>query len=158
MAGNGFSHQPIKVEKIETKYRTIKTEIPVPQSLPMLKKMYDLEAQAMHGQLPIIWDKADDFQIYDQWGNVWLDFTSTIFVANAGHGNKRIVKALKEVLDKPLLHTYTYASSERIDYLEYLIKNTPKQFEKAFLNPVTSILDIIGWTAEKKITLDSFFS
>jgi DNA polymerase elongation subunit (family B) len=32
------------------------------------------------------------------------------------------------------------------------------QFEKAFLKPVTSILDIIGWTAEKKITLDSFFS
>jgi DNA polymerase elongation subunit (family B) len=32
------------------------------------------------------------------------------------------------------------------------------QFEKAFLNPVTSILDIIGWTADKKITLDSFFS
>ena len=31
------------------------------------------------------------------------------------------------------------------------------QFEKAFLKPVTSILDIIGWTAEKKITLDSFF-
>jgi len=26
------------------------------------------------------------------------------------------------------------------------------------LKPVTSILDIIGWTAEKKITLDSFFS
>jgi len=83
--------------------------------------------------LPMVWDRADDFQIYDQWGNIWLDFTSTIFVANAGHGNKRIVKALKEVLDKPLLHTYTYASSERIDYLEYLIKNTPKQFEKAFL-------------------------
>jgi 4-aminobutyrate aminotransferase-like enzyme len=133
MAGNGFSHQPIKVEKIATKYRTIKTEIPVPESVPMLEKMYEIEAQAMHGQLPMVWDRADDFQIYDQWGNVWIDFTSTIFVANAGHGNKRIVKALKGVLDKPLLHTYTYASSERIDYLEYLIKNTPKQFEKAFL-------------------------
>ena len=133
MAGNGFSHQPIKVEKIATKYRTIKTDIPVPESISMLEKMYEIEAQAMHGQLPMVWDRADDFQIYDQWGNIWLDFTSTIFVANAGHGNKRIVKALKEVLDKPLLHTYTYASSERIDYLEYLIKNTPKQFEKAFL-------------------------
>jgi 4-aminobutyrate aminotransferase-like enzyme len=133
MAGNGFSHQPIKVEKIATKYRTIKTEIPVPDSVSMLEKMYEIEAQAMHGQLPMVWDRADDFQIYDQWGNVWIDFTSTIFVANAGHGNKRIVKALKGVLDKPLLHTYTYASSERIDYLEYLIKNTPKQFEKAFL-------------------------
>ena len=133
MARNGFSHQPIKVEKIATKYRTIKTEIPVPDSVSMLEKMYEIEAQAMHGQLPMVWDRADDFQIYDQWGNVWIDFTSTIFVANAGHGNKRIVKALKGVLDKPLLHTYTYASSERIDYLEYLIKNTPKQFEKAFL-------------------------
>jgi 4-aminobutyrate aminotransferase / (S)-3-amino-2-methylpropionate transaminase / 5-aminovalerate transaminase len=133
MAGNGFSHQPIKVEKILTKYRTIKTKIPVPECIPMLEKMYQLEAQAMHGQFPMIWDKADDFQIYDKWGNIWLDFTSTIFVANAGHGNLRIVKALKGVLDKPLLHTYTYASSERIDYLEYLIENTPKQFEKAFL-------------------------
>jgi 4-aminobutyrate aminotransferase / (S)-3-amino-2-methylpropionate transaminase / 5-aminovalerate transaminase len=133
MAGNRFSHQPIKVEKIETKYRRIKTEIPVPESIPMLEKMYEIEAQAMHGQLPMIWDKADDFQIYDKWGNIWLDFTSTIFVANAGHGNKKIVKALKKALDKPLLHTYTYASSERIDYLEYLINSTPKQFEKAFL-------------------------
>ena len=133
MASHRFSHQPVKVEKIQTKYRTIKTEIPVPQSVPMLEKMYELEAQAMHGQLPMIWDRANDFQIYDQWGNVWLDFTSTIFVANAGHGNKHIVDALRKVLDKPLLHTYTYASSERIDYLEYLIKNTPKQFEKAFL-------------------------
>jgi 4-aminobutyrate aminotransferase/(S)-3-amino-2-methylpropionate transaminase len=133
MAGNGFSHQPIKVEKIATKYRTIKTKIPVPESIPMLEKMYEIEAQAMHGQLPMVWDKADDFQIYDQWGNVWLDFTSTIFVANAGHGNKRILEALRDVLDKPLLHTYTYASIERIDYLEYLIENTPKQFEKAFL-------------------------
>ena len=133
MAGSGFSHQPNKVENIATKYRKIKTAIPVPESIPMLKKMYQIEAQAMHGQFPIVWDRADDFQIYDQWGNVWLDFTSTIFVANAGHGNKRILKALRKVLDKPLLHTYTYASIERIEYLEYLINNTPKQFEKAFL-------------------------
>jgi 4-aminobutyrate aminotransferase/(S)-3-amino-2-methylpropionate transaminase len=133
MAGKGFSHQPTTVEKIATKYRTIKTEIPVPDSLIMLEKMYDLEAQAMHGQYPMVWSRAEDFQIYDKWGNIWLDFTSTIFVANAGHANKRIVKALKELLDKPLLHTYTYPSSERINYLEYLIKNTPKQFEKAFL-------------------------
>jgi 4-aminobutyrate aminotransferase-like enzyme len=133
MAGNGFSHQPTKVEKVRTKYRTIQTSIPVPESVPMLEQMYELEAQAMHGQLPMIWDRADDFQVYDQWGNIWLDFTSTIFVANAGHGNKRIVKALKKALDKPLLHTYTYASNERIDYLKYLIQNTPKQFEKAFL-------------------------
>ena len=93
---------------------------------------FRLEAQAMHGQIPVVWDRADDFQIYDKWGNVWLDFTSTIFVANAGHANKRIITALKSLLQKPLLHTYTYLSSERLAYLEILLK-TPAQFEKAFL-------------------------
>jgi len=133
MAGGSFSHKSIKVDKVSTKYRTIKTLIPVPESIPLLKKMYSLEAQAMHGQYPMIWDKADDFQIFDKWGNTWIDFTSTIFVTNAGHGNKSIVNALKDVLHKPLLHTYTFASQERIEYLDYLIANTPKQFEKAFL-------------------------
>ncbi len=133
MAGGDFSHIPIQVEMVSSKYRTIRTLIPVPDSVPLLKKMYSLEAQAMHGQYPMIWDTANDFQVFDKWGNIWLDFTSTIFVANAGHGNKKIVKALQDLLKKPLLHTYTYASHERIDYLDYLISNTPKQFEKAFL-------------------------
>ena len=133
MAGKGFSHEPVFVDKISTKYRTIKTELPVPESIPLLEKMYSLESRAMHGQIPVIWDRAEGYQIYDAWGNVWLDFTSTIFVANSGHGNKKIIESLKKVLNKPLLHTYTYASKERIDYLDFLIKNTPKQFEKAFL-------------------------
>jgi len=128
-----FSHIPVAVKKISTKYRTISTKIPVPESIPLLEKMYSLESRSMHGQMPIIWDRAEDFQVFDSWGNVWIDFTSTIFVANAGHGNKRITNALKKILEKPLLHTYTYASIERIDYLDYLIANTPRQFEKAFL-------------------------
>jgi 4-aminobutyrate aminotransferase / (S)-3-amino-2-methylpropionate transaminase / 5-aminovalerate transaminase len=133
MAGGEFSHKPIQVDKISSKYRSIKTSLPVPESIPLLEKMYSLEAQAMHGQYPMIWNKANDFQVFDKWGNVWIDFTSTIFVANAGHSNVRIIKALKDLLNKPLLHTYTYASHERIKYLDFLIKSTPKQFEKAFL-------------------------
>jgi len=133
MANSSFSHKPVKVNLVDTKYRKIKTEIPVPESLPILNKMYELESHSMHGQLPMIWDRAEDFQVFDPYGNIWIDFTSTIFVANAGHGNKRIVEGLKNALDKPLLHTYTYASQERVDYLDCLIKKTPAQFEKAFL-------------------------
>jgi len=133
MAGGGWSHSPIEVDLINTEYRKINTAIPVPESIPILKKMYSLESRSMHGQYPIIWDKADDFQVFDRWGNVWIDFTSTIFVANVGHSNSRILKNLQKCLDKPLLHTYSYASHERVDYLEYLINQTPAQFEKAFL-------------------------
>jgi len=133
MSGLGFSHTPKEVKCIKTKYRSIVTKIPVPESLPILKRVYETESHSMHGQLPIIWDHAEGVQVHDSWGNKWLDFSSTIFVTNAGHGNKRIVEALNNVINKPLLHTYTFTSSERYEYLSYLISNTPKQFEKAFL-------------------------
>ena len=133
MSAKGFSHIPKKVKKVNTKYRVIKTLIPVPESVELLNRVYEIESSSMHGQMPIIWDRAEDCQVYDKWGNKWLDFSSTIFVANAGHSNKRILKSLADLLSKPLLHTYTYTSPERINYLDYLIKNTPSNFEKAFL-------------------------
>jgi len=37
-------------------------------------------------------------------------------------------------------------------YLDY-----NKQFEKSFLEPISSILDKIGWKTEQKATLDAFF-
>ena len=32
------------------------------------------------------------------------------------------------------------------------------QFDKSFLEPLKSILDAIGWSVEKKVSLDSFFA
>jgi 4-aminobutyrate aminotransferase-like enzyme len=133
MAGGSFSHVPKEVELVETKYRKINTKIPVPESISLINRMYALESRSMHGQYPIIWDKAENFQVSDKWGNVWIDFTSTIFVANVGHSNNRIVRKLQNCINKPLLHTYTYASHERVEYLDYLMSMTPSYFEKAFL-------------------------
>jgi 4-aminobutyrate aminotransferase-like enzyme len=133
MAGSNLILKPKNVPLVDTKYRKIVTKIPTPEGIEMLERAMILESRSMHGQLPVVWDRAENFQVYDSQGNCWIDFTSTIFVANAGHGNSKIVKAVKEVLEKPLLHTYTYLSQERLDYLEILIKKTPKQFEKAFM-------------------------
>tara|TARA_B100001564_G_scaffold84240_1_gene68083 strand:- start:31537 stop:32919 length:1383 start_codon:yes stop_codon:yes gene_type:complete len=133
MSGFNFNHKPIKVPQVNSKFRKIVTDIPVPEDLEILKNAYKLESRSMHGQLPIVWSKAEDFQIYDAHGNCWLDFTSTIFVSNAGHGNRRILDAVKRVIDKPLIHSYTYLTKERNDYLKLLIEKTPEQFEKAFL-------------------------
>lgn len=133
MAGHGFTHVPVEVPPIKTRFRTICTPIPVPESLPLLEAIYECESRSMHGQLPVVWDRADGFQVHDAWGNTWIDFTSTIFVTNAGHGNPRITAAVRAVAEKPLLHTYTYATQERADYLRELIRVTPPQFEKVFL-------------------------
>jgi 4-aminobutyrate aminotransferase/(S)-3-amino-2-methylpropionate transaminase len=133
MSGFKFNLIPKAVPRIETKYRRIVTPVPVPESIEIIEALDRYESVSMHGQLPVVWDRARDFLVADAWGNQWIDFTSTIFVTNAGHANPRILQSVRDLLAKPLLHTYTYPSKERAEYLRYLIENTPAQFEKAFL-------------------------
>jgi len=158
MSGFAFSLLPTAVPTVNTRYRRIVTDLPVPESLPLLADLSKFESTSMHGQMPVVWDRAEGFQVHDAWGNQWIDFTSTIFVTNAGHGNPRIVSALRAVLDKPLLHTYTYCSRERAEYLKYLIENTPAIFEKAFLlssgteatECALKLMRMQGWKMGKK--------
>lgn len=133
MVRYNFLHTPQKVPIVHTKYRIIKTKIPVPESIPLLKWLQRYESRSMHGQLPVVWDKAEDFLVFDKYGNRWIDFTSTIFVTNCGHSNPKIISALKQKLNHKLLHTYTFAHETRARFLKKLINITPSVFQKAFL-------------------------
>ena len=125
-----FNLVPRDVPRVETEHRRIVTKIPVPESLPLLETIKKYESSNVMDQLPVIWDSAEDYQVRDLWGNAWIDFTSTIFVTNAGHGNEFVIKRLQEQLDKPLLHSYSYATQIRGDFLEKLIQMTPTYLEK----------------------------
>ena len=120
-------------EIIKTKNIFIKTKIPAPGTYKLIKKLNKVESKSMHGQLPIAWSKAKDFNIYDIAGNKFIDFTSTIFVANTGHSNKRIKKYINRSLNSNLIHSYAYINQIRATYIEKLIKFCGKGFEKAFL-------------------------
>ena len=74
-----FSRVPQIVDKVSTKNRIIKTEIPCPGSERILSILDNYESRSMHGQLPLVWDHAKDYNIYDSAGNKWIDFTSAIF-------------------------------------------------------------------------------
>ena len=128
-----FSQIPVDVSHVNTKYRKIKTAIPAPDTLNVLRDLEKYESRSMHGQLPVVWDKAEDFQVYDVCGNCWIDFTSTIFLTNAGHANPQITFALQRTINNKLLHTYTFAHEMRALFLKKLIEITPDQYEKAFL-------------------------
>jgi 4-aminobutyrate aminotransferase / (S)-3-amino-2-methylpropionate transaminase / 5-aminovalerate transaminase len=121
---------------IDTKYRKIKTDIPVPESLSLFEDMKKYEVGDMYEhELPIIWDTADDFQVYDRWGNKWIDFTSGIFVANVGHAAKEVSSAIQKKLDKKLLHSYIFPNDSRIEL-------TKKICELAGMNKV--LLTVTG--------------
>jgi len=133
MASFKFNLNPRDVGRIDTPFRRIITKIPVPDSLELIKKIQSLESTNAIEQLPVVWDRAENSTIFDPWGNSWIDFTSTIFVTNSGHGNKQIVEEIGKVLSAPLLHSYYYPTAIRAEFLESLINFTPNNLEKAIL-------------------------
>ena len=116
---------PVDVPKVSTKYRKIKTKLPVPESLSIFQTLSESEPVSMMGQPPIVWDKAEGFQIYDKWGNIWIDWSSGVLITNAGHGRKEIAKALKDIIDRGLLATYVFIHEKRAELTSMLQKIAP---------------------------------
>jgi 4-aminobutyrate aminotransferase-like enzyme len=120
---------PQEIEKISTNYRTIKTPLPVPESLSIFESLAEAEPRSMLGQPPIIWHKAEGFQVFDPWGNRWIDWTSGVLVANAGHGRKEIRKAIEGALKQPLLMSYAFVHEQRFQLVRELQALSPEPAE-----------------------------
>lgn len=120
-------------ETLEMSNVEIKTSIPAPGTELTLSKLSQCESRSMHGQLPIVWAKAKDSSVWDIAGNKFIDFTSTIFVANVGHSNSRVIEALQKQFEEGLISSYSYPTEVRARYLEKLVKFAGNGFEKAFL-------------------------
>jgi 4-aminobutyrate aminotransferase/diaminobutyrate-pyruvate transaminase/4-aminobutyrate aminotransferase/(S)-3-amino-2-methylpropionate transaminase len=128
-----YTMTPVAVKPVKTKYRRIVTKLPVPQSLPVFRKLFRYEPISMQGQPPLLWDRARGCQVYDRWGNMWLDWSSCVVLANAGHGRPEIVRAVAKEAAKPLLATYVFAHEKRAALCEALAKLAPKGLDKVFL-------------------------
>jgi len=131
--GKVYSLEPREVPRVETKYRRIVTPIPAPESIPVLDKLREFEPRSMTGQPPVVWDKAEGFQVWDAYGNKWIDFSSGVLVANAGHSHPAILRKVRAQVDRKLIHNYCFPSRERGELVEKLVKITPEGLDKAFL-------------------------
>jgi 4-aminobutyrate aminotransferase / (S)-3-amino-2-methylpropionate transaminase / 5-aminovalerate transaminase len=133
MSNYAFQRKPQHVPFVNTTHRTIQSPIPAPGTEIFLEELAACESKSMQGQLPIIWDRAEDVYIFDHLGNKWIDFTSTIFVANIGHANQHLISSVKSALDNSLVHTYAYPNKIRLEYLKLLVQFAGNNFEKGFL-------------------------
>ena len=100
--GQEFDITPRNVPRVETKYRRIATPLPHPESVPVLELLRRCEPVSMRGQPPLVWHRAEDIFVYDKYGNRWLDFSSGVVVANAGHAAPEIRQAILEQVNRPL--------------------------------------------------------
>jgi 4-aminobutyrate aminotransferase/(S)-3-amino-2-methylpropionate transaminase len=118
---------------IETRYRKIVPPIPSPESEKLIAELRQYEPNSMGGMPPILWDRAEGFQVFDTEGNIWIDFSSGVLVTNAGHGRREIRDALKEQIDHGLLHSYCFANKPRLDLVKKLASLAPDPLNKVFL-------------------------
>ena len=152
-----FSITPIETELILTKNRIINTSIPAPSTIKVLHECSRYEPESMNDQLPLVWDSAVDFNVYDNAGNKWIDFSSSIFVANVGHSNPFVSKAIKDTVEKNLLNAYYYPTSERAEFSKLLIDLCPENIDKVlFLSTGSEAVEAaikmaINFTKRKKV-------
>ena len=131
--GKAFALDPKAVPPVATPFRRIVTKIPAPESLPVLQTLQRYEPVSMTGQPPILWDRAEGVQVYDAFGNMWLDWSSGVVVTNAGHGIPEVREAIRAQVEHGLLHTYCFPNAPRAELVRYLAGIAPEPLKKVFL-------------------------
>jgi 4-aminobutyrate aminotransferase-like enzyme len=113
--------------------RKIVTPIPAPGSIETIERLRRNEPVAMQGQPPVVWDHAEGFQVYDKWGNCWIDWSSGVLITNAGHGRKQIIDAIVRQAQSKLLTNYCFPSEIRAELTQRLVDLLPAPMKKVFL-------------------------
>ena len=124
---------PVSTAPVQTRYRSIQTPIPVPESVEFLERLRKVEPQSMLGMPPVVWEQAEGFLVRDPYGNQWIDLTSGIIVANAGHSHPRILKAIRDQLDSHMIFSYAFPTRARQQVVERLVEIAPEGLNKALL-------------------------
>jgi len=117
---------------IKTEHRQINDGYKLKES-HLNDRRHELETKANGHQVPVVWDSAVDYNVFDKDGNKWIDMTAGIFAANAGHSNPKIKKAIQNQLDKNLIFAYQYITEIRQEFVEKLLDSSPDHFDKTIL-------------------------
>lgn len=90
----------------------------------MLETLRRYEPGGLLTQLPVVWHSARGATVSDVRGRTWMDWTSGILVANAGHGTQAVVEAICAHATQGLLHAYAFPTVIRARFVEALARLT----------------------------------
>ncbi|MFP6766822.1 MAG: aspartate aminotransferase family protein [Planctomycetaceae bacterium] len=127
-----FATLPTEVTPVETAHRRITTPIPAPETLDVLAASRELFPRVNQYQPPIVWDRAEGFQVFDAAGNCWIDFSSTAVMTNTGHGHPAVREAVARHAADGLLAQFTFPSQQRVDLARKILDLSPPGFEKVY--------------------------
>src|ERR1700744_963199 len=91
-------------------------------------------AQTTNFPLLLEFERADGIYMYDRGGKSYMDLISGIGVSNLGHGNARVISAIKDQADKymPLMVYGEYVQSPQVRFAEKLISILPDNLQSVY--------------------------
>lgn len=110
----------------------IKTALPGPRSQEILKTSESVEPKSIKRQFPLVWKKASGVSVEDVDGNLFLDFTSSVLIANIGHSHPRLQKVLIEQIQENI-HSYNFLNPPRVELSKRLVEIAPPSLNRAFI-------------------------
>lgn len=96
-------------------------------------KRYNLQSWSKQGSInPIPVEKAEGIYIWDYEGNRYTDMSSQLVNLNVGHGNRRIIDAIKEQAEQFCYMAPSYAVESRSLLAKMVIDRMPDNMGKVF--------------------------
>jgi 4-aminobutyrate aminotransferase-like enzyme len=95
------------------KRHVLTDEVPGPESRRLMDIAAAQEGPSVARQSTTVWSRAEGVYVTDVDGNVFLDFTSAVLLANVGHRHPRVVAAIHSQADE-LLHSYNFVNPWRV--------------------------------------------
>jgi len=129
---NSFRWPSETPQSLETEHRRIQTTLPAPTARERLERAADTLPEVSCYQVPVIWDRASGYQVYDDAGNCWIDFSSTAVMANTGHGHPRVREAIVRHASEGLLAQFSFHSDLRTEVAQELLTLAPAGMSKVY--------------------------
>jgi 4-aminobutyrate aminotransferase len=108
------------------------TELPGPRGRELLELSRRYEPRSMSEQPPVVWAAAEGIWVTDVDGNVFLDFSSGVLVANAGHSHPEIVREIQQQAGR-VINCYDFVNEYRPLLARKLVEITPPNLDRAFI-------------------------
>lgn len=91
------------------------------------RTMVDFAQMAEFARDPLILTRGDGVRVWDVDGRSYIDGVSGVFVVGVGHGNRRVIDAMRDQLERLTFAAPTLAVSDRmLELVEELLKLTPE--------------------------------
>lgn len=121
----------------ENSFEELKTEIPGPRTRELSMALRTFESRNVtfvDEEFPVFWERSSGATVTDVDGNRYIDLTAGFGVANTGHSNPRVARALGEQAVR-LMHAMgdVHPNESKTQLLEQLAQIAPGTLSKTFL-------------------------